>query len=511
MLNKLKTSAAIVAVALMAAGAHAQDRTEVRIAYDTIPPTIDPHMSTAYSTMDFAAQIFEPLVTLNADYEPELVLADSIEVSDDGKTYTIKLREGITFHNGEPLTADDAVASMNRWKEKSILARGTLSDATFEKVDDLTLELKLAEAAPLTLSVIGNPMQFAGIMPQEIIENAPAQGVTEYVGTGPYEVANWDTDQEMHLAKCEDYSSVDTEPNGLAGSKNPGVDDVYMEIVTDDSTRVSGLRSGQYDIALRLPHDNADQLLNSDDLKIFAEDYAFLGMFFNKKSGPFTDIKLRQAFAAALDMNEILYGALGNEKFYSLEHSLASPNQVLWYNDAGEEYYNQDDAEKARKLIEESSYDGEELTFLVTRAYPLHFYAAVIVQQQLQEVGLNVKLAEYDWATLLEYRSDPEAWDMFASEFTFEPTPINAIFLHSRNEYAGWTNSPEVDALIEEIRVTEDQDKALELFTELQAELMEYTTYIRYGNYKPLHGLSAKIEGFTVSNNIILSNLSVAD
>ena len=147
----------------------------------------------------------------------------------------------------------------------------------------------------------------------------------------------------------------------------------------------------------------------------------------------------------------------------------------------------------------------------MTRAYPLHFYAAVIVQQQLQEVGLNVKLAEYDWATLLEYRSDPEAWDMFASEFTFEPTPINAIFLHSRNEYAGWTNSPEVDALIEEIRVTEDQDKALELFTELQAELMEYTTYIRYGNYKPLHGLSAKIEGFTVSNNIILSNLSVAD
>ncbi|MEM5544722.1 ABC transporter substrate-binding protein [Sulfitobacter sp. AS92] len=511
MLSKLKASAAIASIALLAAGAHAQERTEVRIAYDTIPPTIDPHISTAYSTMDFAAQIFEPLVTLNADYEPELVLAESIDVSDDGKTYTIKLREGITFHNGEPLTSDDAVASMNRWKEKSILARGTLSDATFQKVDDLTLELQLAEAAPMTLSVIGNPMQFAGIMPLEIIESAPAQGVTEYVGTGAYKVANWDTDQEMHLAKYEDYSSVDTPSNGLAGSKNPGVDDVYMEIVTDDSTRVSGLRSGQYDIALRLPHDNAEQLLNSDDLKVHAEDYAFVGMFFNKKSGPFTDIKLRQAVSAALDMNEILYGALGNEKFYSLEHSLASPNQVLWYNNAGKEYYNQNDAEKARKLIEESSYDGEELTFLVTRAYPLHFYAAIIVQQQLQEVGLNVKLAEYDWPTLLEYRADPEAWDMFASEFTFEPTPINAIFLHSRNQYAGWTDSPEVDGLIEEIRVTEDQDKALDLFTKLQGELMKYTTYIRYGNYKPLHGLSKDIEGFTVSNNIILSNLSVAE
>ncbi|SFD79781.1 ABC transporter substrate-binding protein [Roseivivax sediminis] len=511
MTKSLKTSAAVMALAAMAGGAFAQDRTEVRIAYDTIPPSIDPHMSTAYATMDFAAQIFEPLVTLNADYEPELVLAESIDVSEDGKTYTITLREGVTFHNGEPLTADDAVASMQRWKERSILARGTLSDATFEKVDDMTLALKLAEPAPLTLSVIGNPMQFAGIMPEEIVANAPAQGVTEYVGTGPYRVENWDTDQEMHLAKFEDYSSLDTPPNGLAGAKEPGVDDVYMEIVTDDSTRVSGLRSGQYDIALRLPHDNADQIVNDEALKIFAEDYAFLGMFFNKKHGPFSDIKLRQAVSAALNMEEILYASLGNDRFFSLEHSLAAPSQVLWYNDAGEELYNQDDADKARRLIEESSYDGEELRFLVSRAYPLHFYAAIVVQQQLQEVGLNVELAEYDWATLLEYRADPEAWDLFASEFTFEPTPINAIFLHSKNEYAGWTDSPEIDRLVEEIRVTEDQDEALELFKELQTEVMEYAPYIRYGNYKPLHGLAEEIEGFTVSNNIILSNLSVAD
>jgi len=511
MLTKLMTSATIVAMAILAGGVHAQDRSEVRIAYDTIPPTIDPHMSTAYSTMDFAAQIFEPLVTLNADYEPELVLAKSIEVSEDGKTYTIILRDGITFHNGQPLTADDAVASMNRWKNRSILARGTLSDATFEKVDDMTLVLNLPEAAPLTLSVIGNPMQFAGIMPREIIEAAPAQGVTEFIGTGPYRVESWSTDRIMHLAKFEDYVSVDTPPNGLAGSKAPSVDDVYIEIVTDESTRVSGLRSGQYDIALRLPHDNADQLLSADNLKVFAEDYAFLGMFFNKKSGPFTDIKLRQAVAAALDHHEILYAALGNEQFFSLEHSLAAPNQVLWYNDAGKEYYNQVDEERARELIEESSYDGEELRFLVSRAYPLHFYSAVVVQQQLQRVGLNVQLAEYDWATLLEYRSDPEAWDMFASEFTFEPTPINAIFLHSSNEYAGWTNSPEIDRLIEEIRVTEDQETALELFTELQSEVMEYTLYIRYGNYKPVHGLAENIEGFTVSNNIILSNLELVD
>tara|TARA_R110000796_G_scaffold11570_1_gene39171 strand:+ start:4049 stop:5587 length:1539 start_codon:yes stop_codon:yes gene_type:complete len=512
MIKKLKLSLSVLSVGIIiASGVSADERTQVRVAYDTIPPTIDPHMSTAFATMDFAAQIFEPLVTLNANYEPELVLAESIDVSDDGKLYTITLRDGITFHNGQPLTVDDAVASMERWQNTSILARANLSEAEFRKVDERTLELELSEPAPLALSVLGNPMQFAGIMPKSIIDEAPSQGVTEFIGTGPYKVKQWQTDQEMHLIKFEDYVSVDSEPNGLAGAKEASIDDIYLEIVTDDSTRVSGLLSGQYDVAIRLPHDNAQQLLEDDDIKIHAEDYGFLGFFFNKKSGPFTDIKLRQAVNAAIDNNQVLYAAFGNDDFYSLEHSLAAPSQTLWYNDAGEEYYNQADPDLARELIEESSYDGEELRFLVSRAYPLHFYAAVVVQQQLQDVGLDVELAEYDWATLLEYRADPEAWDMFASGFTFEPTPINALFLHSDNDYAGWTDSEEIDYLVEKIRATEDQDQAFVLFTELQQEVMEYATYVRYGNYKPLHGMRDYIDNFTVSNNIILWNMTIDD
>ena len=496
---------------LIAGAVMADEAKQIRVAYDTIPPTIDPHMSTAFSTMDFAAQIFEPLVTLDADYEPALVLAESLDVSEDGRLYTFTLREGITFHNGQPLTAADAVASMERWKNTSILARANFSEAEFREVDERTLELELAEAAPLALSVLGNPMQFAGIMPKEIIQSAPSQGVTEFIGTGPFKVEEWQSDQEMHLARFEDYIPVDAPANGLAGHKEPKIDSIIMEIVTDDSTRLSGLLTGQYDIAIRLPHDNANQLMANEDIDIHAEEYAFLGFFFNKKAGPFADRKTRQAANAAIDKNQVLYAAFGNEEFYTLEHSLASPSQVLWYNDAGEEHYNQVDADLARELLEASSYDGEELTFLVTRAYPLHFYAAIVVQQQLQEIGMNVELAEYDWATLLEHRADPEAWDMFASEFTFEPTPINAIYLHSENDYAGWTDSPEIDRLVERIRVTESHDEAFELFKDLQQEVMEYLPYVRYGNYKPLHGMRSDIDGFTVSNNIILWNVSKSE
>lgn len=483
------------------------EKKELRIAYDTNPPTMDPHVSTAFSTMDFTSPIFESLLAMNENYEPVPMLAESFSVSEDEKTVTFTLRKGVKFHNGKEMVAEDVVASMNRWKELSIMGKANLADATFVEVDSYTVELQLPSPAPLILSVVGNPMQFAGIMPKEIIENAPVEGVKEYIGTGPYKVAEWVESQSLHLQKFEDYQPVDTPSSGLSGKKEALVDDVYLEIVTDATTRVSGLQTGQYDIALNLPYDNAEQIKMNDDIEVLAKDYGFIGLFFNKKEGVFADLKTRQAVNAALNMEEILMAAYTDPEYYTYEHALASPSQVQWYTDAGKNQYNQHDIEKAKQLLAESNYNGEEIVFLVTRAYETHYNAAVVIQKQLEKIGMNVKLDVYDWATLLEHRSNPEAWDLFGSGFIFEATPINYVFLHSQNEYAGWTNSPEIDQLIDQIKVTQSADERLALFGELQEEVWNYLPYIRYGNYKPLHAMQNNVEGFDTFTNILLWNV----
>src|SRR5690625_2957847 len=150
---------------------------EIVVAYSAQPPVLDPHVSTADAISDTMRNVWDTLVTVDEDYNIQPLLADSWDVSDDGKTYTFYLRENVLFHNGKELTAEDVVASMNRWKDAPS-GKGIFLEATFEEVDDYTVTLNLPEPLSTTLSTISHGgAGFAAIMPKEIIENAPEEGV----------------------------------------------------------------------------------------------------------------------------------------------------------------------------------------------------------------------------------------------------------------------------------------------------------------------------------------------
>ena len=107
---------------------------------------------------------------MDENYEPQPVLAESYEVSEDGLEYTIKLREGVKFHNGNEMTADDVVASMNRWIEKSPKANTLIGGSTFEKVDDYTVKMTANQASSDIITVLANPIMFAAIYPAEMLK-----------------------------------------------------------------------------------------------------------------------------------------------------------------------------------------------------------------------------------------------------------------------------------------------------------------------------------------------------
>ena len=125
---------------------------------------------------------------MDANYEPAGALADSYTVSEDGKVYTIKLRQGVKFHNGQEMTADDVVASMSRWLELSGKAKALLEGTVFEKADDYTITMTLPEAYADAMTVVAASIQFPAVYPKSVIDSAGTEGITEYIGTGPY---NW--------------------------------------------------------------------------------------------------------------------------------------------------------------------------------------------------------------------------------------------------------------------------------------------------------------------------------
>src|SRR5690625_2410176 len=292
------------------------------VALESQPSTLDPIMTTSTPTRDVSRNIFESLVALDSSYNEQPVLAKSFDKSEDGKTITFELRDDVVFHNGDEMTADDVVASMERWLNESSDGKPILGDdAVLEKEDDNTVVLTLSEPVNETLSVMANASN-APIMPKEIAESATDEQISneDIIGTGPFQFEEWKTDQYIHLKKFEDYQPFDEEADGLAGKKEALVDDIYFQIVPDVSTRGAGIQTGEYDIARALNYDSFDQLESDPDLQTNLEMFGNLVFVFNTKDGLFEDNKARQAINTALNTEEIMQAGFSNDN-RSEEHT----------------------------------------------------------------------------------------------------------------------------------------------------------------------------------------------
>jgi len=467
----------------------------LNVALTSQPPTLDQHISTTTATRDTSRLMFETLLTNDSGYQAVPMLAESIDVSDDSKIYTFKLREGIKFHNGDIMTADDVIASMNRWIEKSPVASPIFDGATFEAEDEYTVILELAQSSSLAMDTMASAKQAAAIMPKEIIETAAADtGVVEYIGTGPYKFVEWKQDQNIHFTKFDDYQSVDAEANGLAGKKEALVDDIYFHMVSDSSTRLSGLLTGEYDFAYSIPADDYDQLKSDPDLEAFLANYGELLMVYNENEGPASNVKMRQAINAALDIDKIMLAAFPHKDLYWLSPGYMTKEVSNWASDAGEEFYDQKDPEKAKELLKEINYNNEEFKLLTTRDYPEFYSSAIVIQEQLKQLGMNVKIEVYDWPTLLEKQNNPGQWDAMIAGSSTVTTPTQLVYISP--SFAGGMHDEKIANLLKSIGTSTNHEEAKVLWDELQGHAWENHVPITIlGGYNNLYGATNKVKG----------------
>lgn len=481
----------------------------LRFAYNAQPALLDPTSTTADATREIARSIFEQLVTFDSNMEVQPMLAELYEVDEDNNTITFKLRQGIMFHNGEEMLAEDVVASMEKWAAESAQAKTFLTGVTFEEVDDYTVVAHLEKTGRLDLFIFADITQIAAIMPKEVIENAGETGVQDYIGTGPYKLEEWKQDQYIHLVRFDDYNSLESEADGLTGKKAAYVDEIYFHFVTDPSTRVAGLQSGEYHIGNFIPQDTAEMLASNPDIVNRVGLHELPGLVFNKKEGITSNKKIRQALNAALDVEAMMKAAYGNEEFYSLSHEYMLEEQTAWYTDAAKDQYNQKNLEKARQLLDEAGYNGEVVRILTSREFEDYYTFAVVAQEQWREIGVNVELDVSEWAAVLDKRDDPSAYEIFITGWGLRPTPVQYPFLDSRAEWPGWTDSEDIDRLIDEINAASNQEEARKLAAEFQEVVWDYLPIIKVGNKKDVTSLRKEVEGFEILMGPILWNISL--
>ncbi|MFT5438434.1 MAG: peptide/nickel transport system substrate-binding protein [Alphaproteobacteria bacterium] len=469
----------IALAALMAAPVSAQT-----LRYATIgePPSLDIQMGTATLASTIAQHMFESLYAFDEANAPQPYLATGETISDDGKTITITLRDGVMFHNGDALDAEDVAASLNRWAEFG--ARGKLLGLdSAEATGDLEVKLNLEAANGAWKSILayinGGPV----IYPAEIVSAAAGEPIAaeNFVGTGPYKFGELRPNRYVELLRFDEFTPNPGASDGASGERVANFEKLQFVPVPDVGTRVSGVQAGDYDYAEFISGDLYSLVRDDPAIQVKISEAPIFGlMFMNSETGPLaTNTKLRQAIMAALNMEQALQVSVGEPELFEASGSYF-PEGNIWHTTAGTEAYSQGDPEKAKTLAAEAGYDGKPIKLLVSTNYKAHFDDASVFTRQLADAGINVQLVVVDWATLLQLRGQSAEWDMFMTHHGSIPDPVLLTVLN--DSYPGWWKSDEKHELMAKFTGTSDLEARQAAWAELQALIYEQLPVVKVGN-----------------------------
>jgi len=461
-------------------------------------------------TRQIGYHLWETLVAFDEDFKIIPQLAKSWTISPDLKTYTFYLREGVQFHRGfGEMKAEDWKASIERYIAKAP-AGPSLGIQEVRIVDDYTFELKLENpSGPSFLSLLAYPSEALIVFPEEIMGKMPAVdeiGLDEAIGTGPFELEEWIPGERIVLKRFEDYTSPEgfDGPSGLGGKRTAYLDRVILIPSGEPSARVAALEAGDVDFAAEVPLLSYPRLKDNPDIKTYEYEPMYIPQaYLNMARGPFSkSLKLRQAVFAAIDTEELLQAAArGFEDFYEVQcGSLFYKNfQPQYYSEYGCEvglYGHGGDVEKARRLLEEAGYDGEQITIITNTSYYFMYAAALVFANQLGKAGFNTKLEVYDWPGELDRRADLDAWDVAWSGCSVRFDPSGAYhFLYDKKNWTYFKewDWPEMRELVEQDLAAPTQEERLEIWQKIMPLYIDTCTQVNIGEIKGLHAARSNV------------------
>ncbi|MFJ6414694.1 ABC transporter substrate-binding protein [Terribacillus saccharophilus] len=483
-----------------ASGGEPVEGGDLNVAMTADPDTLDWMYSGESATRKIGWHIYEGLFALDHDYQVRPLLADDYTVSDDKKTYTITLRDGLKFHNGQDVTAEDAKASIDRWLKVSSVGKITASHIdSVEATDDLTLVITLNDPYTALLTDMSAPKASAVILPADIAAAAGEQPLTneQLIGTGPFKFDSWKRGNEIVLSKFEDYQSREEEDwGGLTGKKTAYLDTIHFKIVKDPQVMLNGLKTDLYDYVQSIPLDLYDVVDTTQNVEPAISSNGYSVITPDKSEAPFDDIKVREALHAALDKEAIAKATYGNSEFYNLDGALFTPDQTALYSDENIDNFEAFDQDEAKKLLEESSYDGQAVEIIFSNDHAEYKKIAEIAEQQLEAVGFNVELESYEWATYLEKWSDGANWDMVVVGWSPFFSPNQAGVVSQDSNSSGWYNSERWQELIAQWGEAEDEAAQQEILAELNKTIYDELPFEKVSNLSTLDARTSKLQDY---------------
>lgn len=443
---------------------------------------LDPVLSTAYVTRDHGYMIYDTLFGIDSHFKIQPQMVDKWTVSDDKKTYTFVLRDGLKWHDGAPVKAEDCVASIKRWVQPDTVGQVLATLITDMKViDDKTFSITLEKPTSLLLDGLAKlSSRPAFMMPRRVAETPASQPITEYIGSGPFKFVSSEYKPGLKVVyeKNKDYRPRNEPQNWTAGGKVVHVDRVQWVTMPDQMTAVNALMNGEVDFIQQMPFDLLPMLQDQDNVKVEVLDK--LGNWtyyrFNHLHPPFDNKLIRQAAMVAIGQEDVLKALVGDPKYYETCAAVFGCN-TLFASSYGKDIVIPANADKARQLLKEAKYDGTPVVVLHPTDIAMLSVQPVVIASELRKAGFNVELKTMDWQTVIAQQNNQKpvsegGWNMLATYSTMatsgNPFSNGTVAANGRKAWAGWPDVPEIEALRSKFAFAADTAESKRITEQIQ-------------------------------------------
>ncbi|MET3698775.1 peptide/nickel transport system substrate-binding protein [Bacillus oleivorans] len=428
----------------------------VRIAMSTEVDNLDPYLSAATDTMSMMDNVFDGLLDTNEAGELVPAIAESYDISDDGLTYTFKLKEGIKFHDGSDLTAEDVIYS---YEKLSGLNGGEPLSSQFSVIEKI--ESASDYEVVITLKEKNSAFLAANIRP--ILPSGYEEQSSSPIGAGPFKFKEYKVGQELTLVKNEDYYDQENIPEA---------DEVHFMVMPDSESSILAMQAGEIDI---IPGISSQGLLQLGDTvsTVSGPQNMVQLMALNNSVEPLDDVKVRQAINLAIDKDVIIDTVADGEG--SKLGSNFSPAMEFYYEPGLEEYY-APNIEEAKKLLAEAGLaDGFTLELTVPSDYQFHVDTAQVIAEQLSQIGITVDIKLIEFSSWLEDVYQGEQYVSTIIGFTGKLDPYEILRRYESDYGSNFINysNPEYDQLIADALAATDTTQMADLYKEAQQMLTE--------------------------------------
>lgn len=473
--------------------------------------SLDPIWTTAFNVRDHGYMVYDTLFATDAQFSIRPQMAEGADVSQDGRTWTIRLREGLLFHDGEPVRGNDVIASLQRWSKRDGFGQ-SWAQAVREMVatDDRTITFRLFKSFPLFITALGKLSSVVPfIMPERIARTDAFQQITDATGSGPFRFlpGEWQPGQRAAYARNERYVPRTEPPSWAAGGKVVNVERVELHILPDPATAAAALQTGEIDWWDEMQPDLVPVIRRSRGARVIVRNQlgTFVSMRFNCLHPPFDKAAVRRAVMLGINQQDYALAVVGDDpelsrtcpSFFTCGTPYGALEPIAGFNTP----LRRASVDAAKAALAEAGYGGEKVLIIQASEISNNRAMSAVTHDLLRRMGMNVELMATDWGTVVQRRANqgPGQWSIFHTGWSgadnLDPAVNIQIRSNGGSAWFGWPNVPAIEAAREHWFAATTQEAALAAAVEMQRHAFAAAPYVPLGMVRFPSGVRNEVQG----------------